>query len=93
MKTEDCKHEALKSVTDRKGNDIEICELCGYSKVINQSVHEEQVIELVAALRRLITAAKPHCVPTSTLHMRVVESEMIIQQYTENIQALNDERK
>lgn len=34
--------------------------------------------ELLTSILRLIEAAKPHCVPTSQLNMRVEESEFLI---------------
>jgi len=38
----------------------------------------EQILELIGSLKRLVVAAKPHCVPTSTLNMRVIEAEKLL---------------
>lgn len=49
-----------------------------YSESVGSFVDLALAEEMLASLQRLIDAAKPHCVPSSTLNMRVLESLELI---------------
>lgn len=44
--------------------------------------NDSDKIELLACVLRLVEAAKPHCVPTSRLNMRVNEAVEMIEKHT-----------